>query len=55
MLNDSSGLKNPGESLVAQTVGKLVFNRTKTQIVSYNRYKMAVLKQAVAPATFGTV
>jgi len=39
MLNDSPGLQNPGEFLVAQTVDKLVFIRLKHQTISYKRYK----------------
>ena len=55
MLNDSPVLQNPGESLVAQTLNKLVFIGSKAQTVSYKRYKKTVIKQAVALATFGTV
>ena len=39
MLNDSLGLQNPGESLVAQMLDKLVFIRLKHQTVSYKRHK----------------
>ncbi len=55
MLNDSLGPKNPGESLVAQTLNKLVFIGLKGQTVSYKRYKKTVINKAVALATFGTV
>ena len=40
MLNDSSGLQNLGESLVAQMLNKLVFIRLKHQIASYKRHKI---------------
>ena len=40
MLNDSLGLQNLGESLVAQMLDKLVFIRLKHQTVSYKKYKI---------------
>jgi hypothetical protein len=55
MLNDSAGLQNPAESSAAQTLDKLVYFGLKGQTVSYKRYKKAVIKHAVALATFGTV
>ena len=55
MLKDSSGKQNPDESSIVQTLSKLVFIGPKGQTVSYKRYKMTVIKQAVALATFGTV
>lgn len=55
MLNDSLGSEIPGEFSVAQTVNKLVFGRTKPQTISCKKYKRTVIKQAVAPATFGPV
>ena len=55
MTKDLPGSKNPGESLVAQTLNKLVYFGPKCQTVSYKRYKKTVIKQAVALATFGTV
>ncbi len=54
MLNDLSGGEIPGESSAAQTLDKLVYLSLKAQTVSYKRYKKTVIKQSVAPATFGT-
>ena len=55
MMKDSLEPQNPSESSVAQTPNKLVFIGLKGQIISYKRYKKAVIKQAVALATFGSV